>query len=57
VLANDPVLTPYPVFQEKDIKAHPKPMACLSKRLIAQATRLTRGVKVSAERLAEDITF
>jgi len=54
----DPVVTAFLAFLEKDMKAHPKRMAGLSKRSIARATRLTKGVKVTDdERLPDYVSF
>jgi antitoxin PrlF len=53
----DPVVTAFLAFLETDMKTHPKRIAGLSKRAIARATRLIKGVKVTDdERLPEDIT-
>jgi len=58
VQEEDPVVTAFLAFLEKDMKAHPRRMAALSKRSIARATRLTRQVKVTDnERLPDDISF
>jgi len=58
VQEEDPVITAFLAFLEKDMKAHPERMAALSKRSIARATRLTRRVKVTDdERLPDDISF
>ena len=58
VLEEDPVVTAFLAFLEKDMKTRPERIAGLSKRTIARATRLTKGVKVTGdERLPEDITF
>jgi len=54
----DPVVTTFLAFLEKDMKTRPRRMAGLSKRAIARATRLTKGVKVGdEERLPENISF
>ncbi len=54
----DPVVTAFLALLEKDMKTHPKRMAGLSKRSIARATRLTKGVKVTDdERLPHDVSF
>ena len=54
----DPVVTAFLAFLEKDMKTHPKRIVGLSKRAVARATRLTKGVKVTDhERLPEGITF
>ena len=54
----DPAVTAFLVFLEKDMKTHPKRIAGLSKLSIAHATRLTKGVKVTDdERLPEDVSF
>ena len=54
----DPVLTAFLGVLEKDMKTHPKRIAGLSKRSIARATRLTKGVKITDdERLPDDISF
>jgi len=54
----DPVVTTFLAFLEKDMKTHPQRIARLSKRSIARAARLTKGVKVSEnERLPETISF
>src|SRR5689334_18373800 len=44
---DDPVITAFLAFLENDMKKHPKRIAPLSKRSIARASRLTKGVKVS----------
>jgi hypothetical protein len=45
-------------FLETDMKAHAARIAGLSKRAIAGASRVTKGVKVSDdERLPEDVTL
>ena len=54
----DPLLTAFLAFLERDMKTHPKRIRPLSKRMIARAVRLTKGVKVAAaERFPEDISF
>jgi antitoxin PrlF len=54
----DPVVTIFLAFLEKDMKTHPQRITGLSKRAIARATRLTKGVKViEDERLPENISF
>jgi antitoxin PrlF len=54
----DPIVTAFLAFIEKDLKDHPGRGAGLSKRSLGRAVRLTKGVKVSDnERLPEDVTF
>jgi antitoxin PrlF len=54
----DPVLTAFLSLLERDMSTHPKRIAGISKRLIAHATRLTKGVKVTGgEHLPGDISF
>ena len=54
----DPLVSAFLAFLENDMKSHPKRIARLSKRFIARATRLTKGVKVTDEdRLPEDVSF
>ena len=54
----DPVVTGFLAFLEKDMRSHPERIAGLSKPVIARATRLTKGVKVKdSDRLPEDIAF
>jgi antitoxin PrlF len=54
----DPVVSAFLAFLEKDMKSRPQRIAGLSKRAIARATRLTKGVKATdEERLPEDIAF
>jgi antitoxin PrlF len=54
----DPVVATFLAFLEKDMKTHPNRIAGFSKRAIARATRLTKGVKVAdEERLPESISF
>src|SRR6266849_8906051 len=43
----DPVVTAFLAFLEKDMKTQPKRIVGLSKRAIVRATRLTKGVKVT----------
>lgn len=54
----DPVMTAFLAFVEKDLKAHPGRRSRFSKTSLARAVRLTKGVKVSdEERLPEDVPF
>lgn len=54
----DLVVATFLAFLEKDMKTHPNRIAGFSKRAIARATRLTKGVKVTdEERLPESISF
>jgi antitoxin PrlF len=54
----DPVVTAFLAFLEKDMRTHPGRIGALPKRLIARATRLTKGVKVTDDdRLPEDVSF
>lgn len=54
----DPVMTGFLAFLEKDMKAHPDRIKALSKKTLDRAVRLTKGVKVSDdERLPDDVTF
>jgi antitoxin PrlF len=53
----DPVLTAFLSVLEKDMKTHPKRIRALSKRSISRATRLTKGVKITGERLPDNISF
>ena len=54
----DPIVTAFLAFVEKDLKEHPGRRTRLSKTVLARAVRLTKGVKVSdEERLPEDVTF
>jgi len=54
----DPVVAAFLAVVELDMKARPKRIAGLSKRAIARARRLTKGVKVGAdERLPDSVTF
>jgi antitoxin PrlF len=54
----DPVVTAFLAFLENDLKTHPQRIAGLSKKTIARATRLTKGVKVSdRERLPDNVSF
>ena len=54
----DPVVTAFLSFLERDMKTNPKRIAALSKQALARATRLTKGMKVNDdERLPEDIAF
>jgi antitoxin PrlF len=58
VTHEDPVVTAFLAFIEKDLKDYPGRRIRLSKPLIARALRLTKGVKVGDnERLPEDVTF
>lgn len=58
VQEEDPVVTAFLAFLENDMKTHPERIHGLSKRSIARATRLTKGVTVTDdERLPEDISF
>src|SRR6266545_853541 len=43
----DPVITGFLAFLEKDMKAHPHRIKALSNKTLDRAIRLTRGVKVS----------
>jgi antitoxin PrlF len=55
---DDPVITAFLAFLETDMTKHPKRIAPLSKRTIARATRVTKGVKVNDnERLPGKISF
>jgi antitoxin PrlF len=55
---DDPVVGAFLALLENDMKTHPNRIAGISKRLIARATRLTRGRKVSdRERLPENVSF
>jgi len=54
----DPVVAAFLTVLEHDMKARPERIAGLSKRAIARARRLTRGVKVAAdERIPDSVTF
>jgi antitoxin PrlF len=54
----DPVVTAFLAFLERDMKTHPRRIAGLSKRSIDHASRLTKGVKVTDdERLPDDVSF
>jgi antitoxin PrlF len=54
----DPVVTAFLAFLEKDMKARPGRITRLSKRSIERAARLTKGVKVTDDyRLPEDVSF
>jgi antitoxin PrlF len=54
----DPIVTAFLAFLEKDLKQHPGRRTRLSKRSLARAVRLTKAVKVSDnETLPEDVTF
>jgi antitoxin PrlF len=54
----DPVVTAFLSFLEQDMRAHPERISSLSKRALARASRLTKGVKVSDdEPLPRDISF
>jgi antitoxin PrlF len=54
----DPVVTAFLSFLEKDMKTRPQRIAGLSKRSIARATRLTKAVKVADdERLPDNVSF
>jgi antitoxin PrlF len=55
---DDPVVTAFLAFLEKDMRTRPGRIAGLSKRSIDRAVRLTRGVKVTDDyRLPEDVSF
>ena len=54
----DPVVTAFLAFVEKDLKEHPGRRTRLSKKSIARAVRLTRAVRIKkGETLPADITF
>jgi antitoxin PrlF len=54
----DPVVTAFLAFIEKDLKDRPGRRTRLSKTSLARAVRLTKGVKVGDhERLPEDVTL
>jgi len=54
----DPVVTAFLAFLEKDLRAHPERLVGLSRRSVDRAARLTKGVRVTDdERLPEDVTF
>lgn len=54
----DPVVTAFLSFLERDMRRHPERIAGLSKRSISRATRLTKSVTVTdRERLPDDISF
>jgi antitoxin PrlF len=54
----DPVVTAFLAFLEKDLKDHPGRRIRLSKTSLTRALRLTKGVKVGDnERLPEDVIF
>ena len=54
----DPVVSAFLAFLEKDLKTRPGRTTGLSKKSIARAARLTKGVKVSdRERLPDDVGF
>jgi antitoxin PrlF len=54
----DPVVTAFLSFLERDLKTHPQRSGGLSKKSIARAVKLTKGVKVSdSERLPDDVSF
>ena len=57
-LEEDPVVTAFLAFLEKDMKARPGRIAGLSKRTVTRARRATKGVKVSdSDQLPADLTF
>jgi len=54
----DPVVTAFLAFVERDLKEHPGRRTLLSKTSLARAVRLTKGVKVSdQERLPKGVTL
>ena len=54
----DPIMSAFLAFLEKDMKANPERITGLSKRSIARARRLTKGVKVRRdERLPNNVSF
>jgi len=54
----DPVVTAFLAFLEKDLKQHPGRRTRLSKTSLARSVRLTKGVKVSDnEILPDDVSF
>jgi len=54
----DPVVTAFLAFIEKDLKEHPGRRTRLSKTSLARAVRATKGVKVGDdENLQEGVTF
>jgi antitoxin PrlF len=54
----DPVVTAFLAFIEKDLKDHPGRRTRLSKTSLARAIRLTKGVKVKDnEKLPKDVTI
>ncbi len=54
----DPVVSAFLAFVEKDLIEHPGRHTRFSKASLARAARLTKGVTVSDEdRLPEDVTF
>lgn len=55
---DDPIVAAFLAFLENDMKVHPGRITRLSKRSIARALRLTRGVKVSdADRIPDNVSF
>ena len=55
---DDPVVTGFLAFLEADMRATPRRIKGLSKKSLARAAGLTKGVKIAPdERLPEDITF
>src|SRR5260221_7656115 len=53
----DPVVTAFLAFLEKDMITNPNRLKRLSTQTLARATRLTKGVKVTDdERLLDEIT-
>jgi antitoxin PrlF len=54
----DPVVTAFLAFIEKDLKEHPGRRIRLSRTSLQRAVRLTKGVEVDDnETLPEDVTF
>lgn len=54
----DPVVTAFLAFLEKDLKTHPGRRTRLSKASLARAVRLTKGIKVSdREILPRNVTL
>jgi antitoxin PrlF len=54
----DPVVTAFLAFLERDMRAHPERLIGLSRRSVNRAARLTKGVKVTDdERLPGDVTL
>ena len=54
----DPIVSAFLAFLEQDMKTHPQRLSGLSKRSLARASRLTKGLRVAdTEHLPEDVSF